>query len=401
MLADNGQQVDYIETQVAFEEYCRSWLASPVIALDTEFVRTNTFYPKLGLLQIADENQCYLIDPLKITNWDCFVAVLLNPVREIVLHSGGEDLITLLMVLGQLPETFFDTQIASAYAGLGFSKSYQALVQEITGRNLPKDQTRSDWLKRPLSESQLKYAADDVCYLLPIFRELNARLGERNYIGFLKEDAKAQVENTKLCEQSKYWELAYTGVSNSWRLNNRALACLQRLCAWRERQARKKDLPRSWIAKDSDLLVIAQLVREQRNLNMRELHGCAVSESALVRKNGEEIIRLVNSPPDFSLINRSLLTLPLSASLRAMIKGFRETVQRHAKQMDIAPELLARKKQIVAVAQEMERGSNLIWPPELRGWRGDRLAIDFLEVASNFDSKGFIGDGNEPLRTKF
>ena len=147
MLADNGQRIGYIETQAALEEVCRAWLTLPVVALDTEFMRTNTFYPKLGLLQVADGTQCYLIDPLKISDWSCFISVLTNPVCEIVLHSGSEDLTTLLVAFGQLPSTFFDTQIASAYAGLGFSLSYQALVREITGRELPKDQTRSDWLQ--------------------------------------------------------------------------------------------------------------------------------------------------------------------------------------------------------------------------------------------------------------
>ena len=393
MLTDNGQRIAYIETQAELEKACRDWLALPVVALDTEFMRTNTFYPRLGLLQVADGSQCYLIDPLKISDWGCFISVLSNPGCEIVLHSGGEDLLTLLIVFGQLPSTYFDTQVASAYAGLGFSLSYQALVREIIGRELPKDQTRSDWLQRPLSESQLRYAANDVCYLLPIYRVLSSRLDLRGYLGFLKEDAKAQVDSTKLSEQSNFWALTYTTVSNSWRLNDNALACLQRLCVWREGQARKKNLPRSWIAKDAELLAIAQLVREHRKLTARDLDNCAAIGSALVRRHGDKLVRLVNSPPDFSLIDRSLLSPPLSASLRGLIKGFRQAVQNHAEQMDISPELLARKKQLVAVAQKVRLGSDFVWPPELRGWRRDRLAADFLEVAGNLNLKGFLEHG--------
>ena len=274
MLADNGQRIEYIEAQAALEDSCRHWLTLPVIALDTEFMRTNTFYPKLGLLQVADDNQCYLIDPLKINDWSCFTSVLTNPGCEIVLHSAGEDLVTLLVAFGQLPDVLFDTQIASAYAGLGFSLSYQALVRELIGRELPKDQTRSDWLKRPLSESQLKYAANDVCYLLPIYRELSSRLDARGYLGYLREDVRSQIDSTKLNEQSDIWALSYATISNSWRLNDLALACLQRLCVWREGQARKKNLPRSWIAKDAELLAIAQLVREHRKLAVRDLNNC-------------------------------------------------------------------------------------------------------------------------------
>ena len=216
---------------------------------------------------------------------------------------------------------------------------------------------------------------------------LSSRLDLRGYLGFLKEDAKAQVDSTKLSEQSNFWALTYTTVSNSWRLNDNALACLQRLCVWREGQARKKDLPRSWIAKDAELLAIAQLVREHRKLTARDLDNCAAIGSALVRRHGDKLVRLVNSPPDFSLIDRSLLCPPLSASLRGLIKGFRQAVQNHAEQMDISPELLARKKQLVAVAQKVQRGSDFVWPPELGGWRRDRLAADFLEVAGNLNLK--------------
>ena len=106
-----------------------------------------------------------------------------------------------------------------------------------------------------------------------------------------------------------------------------------------------------------------------------------------MRRHADTLIRLVNSPPDFSLIDRSLLSPPLSASLRDLIKGFRQAVQNHAEQMDIAPELLARKKQLVAVAQKVRLGSDFVWPPELAGWRRDRLAADFLEVAGNLNLK--------------
>ena len=308
MLADNGQRIEYIRTQAALEDSCRNWLSLPVIAIDTEFMRSNTFYPKLGLLQVADGSQCYLIDPLKISDWSCFISVLSNPGCEIVLHSGGEDLLTLLIVFGQLPGMFFDTQMASAYAGLGFSLSYHALVRKLVGRELPKDQTRSDWLQRPLSESQLTYAANDVCYLLPIYRELSSRLDARGYLGFLRGDAKAQLDSTELNEQSDNWALSYTTISNSWRLSDLSLACLQRLCVWREEQARKRNLPRSWVAKDTELFAVSQLVRDHRKLTVGDLNDCAAPGSALVRRHGDKLVRLVNSPPDFSLIDRSLLS---------------------------------------------------------------------------------------------
>jgi ribonuclease D len=168
---------------------------------------------------------------------------------------------------------------------------------------------------------------------------------------------------------------------------------LQRLCVWREGQARKKNLPRSWIAKDAELLAIAQLVREHRKLAVRDLNDCDALGKALVRRHGDRLIRLANTSPDFSLIDRSLLSPPLPASLRDLMKGFRQAVQKHAEQMDISPELLARKKQLVAVAQMMQRGCDFVWPPEVQGWRRDRLATDFLEVAGRLGFKEVAENG--------
>ena len=382
MQSNDGREVVFITDQVALDDACENWFKLPALALDTEFVRTNTFYPKLGLLQLADDSNCYLIDPLEIQDWAQFVKVLLNPECEIVMHSGGEDLTVLLTSLGAVPARFFDTQMASAYAGLGFSLSYQALVQTVTGKELPKDQTRSDWLKRPLTDLQLEYAANDVCYLLPLYRELMERLEQRGFLEYLRQDTALQVENSVSLEQPDYWAKIYSGVSNAWKLKGKSLACLQALCVWREEVARSRDRPRNWIAKDNELFALACLSESGQTITVSDFRNCEELSKELVRKQGESLLNLVNAERDASRSSHNTVNPPLSPRMRRTVKAFREVVLQRADEMDIAPELLARKKHLTAVVLGVERDGKPGWPTDMAGWRRGVLERDFDDIVA-------------------
>ena len=382
MQSNDGREVIFITDQVALDKACENWFKLPALALDTEFVRTNTFYPKLGLLQLADDSNCYVVDPLEIQDWAQFVNVLLNPECEIVMHSGGEDLTVLLTSLGAVPARFFDTQMASAYAGLGFSLSYQALVQTVTGKALLKDQTRSDWLKRPLTDLQLEYAANDVCYLLPLYRELTERLTQRGFLEYLRQDTALQVENSLSLEQPGYWARIYSGVSNAWKLKGRSLACLQALCVWREEVARSRDRPRNWIAKDNELFALACLSESGQTITVSGLRNCEELSKDLVRKQGESLLNIVNAERDASGLSHNTVDPPLSPRMRRTVKAFREVVLKRADEMDIAPELLARKKHLTAVVLGVERDGKPGWPADMTGWRRGVLQRDFDDIVA-------------------
>jgi len=380
MQSNDGREVVFITNQVALDEACENWFKLPALALDTEFVRTNTFYPKLGLLQLADDSNCYLIDPLEIQDWAQFVKVLLNPECEIVMHSGGEDLTVLLTSLGAVPARFFDTQMASAYAGLGFSLSYQALVQTVTGKELPKDQTRSDWLNRPLTDLQLEYAANDVCYLLPLYRELMERLEGRGFLEYLRQDTALQVDNSISLEQPDNWAKIYTGVSNAWKLKGKSLACLQALCVWREEVARSRDRPKNWIAKDNELFALACLSESGQTITVSDFRNCEELSKELVRKQGGSLLNIVNAERDASRSSHNTVNPPLSPRMRKTVKAFREVVLERADEMDIAPELLARKKHLTAVVLGVERDGKPGWPADMAGWRRGVLERDFDDI---------------------
>src|SRR5690606_1721940 len=153
-------------------ELCARWRQQAALAIDTEFMRSETFYPIAGLLQFGVGKVCYLIDPLAINDFEPLRELLLDEAVTKVLHSCSEDLEVFQRWLNVVPAPLFDTQIAAAFAGYGFSLGYAGLIKAVLNIEIPKEETRSDWLQRPLSVAQLKYAALDVAHMLIVYGKL-------------------------------------------------------------------------------------------------------------------------------------------------------------------------------------------------------------------------------------
>ena len=164
-------EIHWIRDDQSLAEHCRDWHLLPFVAVDTEFMRVDTFYPKAGLIQIGDGQRAFLIDPLLIGNWQPLADLLEDSGVVKVLHACSEDLEVLLRLTGKLPQPLFDTQLAAGYLNIGFSMGYSRLVQDVLGLDLPKGETRSDWLQRPLSETQVSYAAEDAVHLAELVVE--------------------------------------------------------------------------------------------------------------------------------------------------------------------------------------------------------------------------------------
>lgn len=153
-------------------DVCQKARQHAAVALDTEFVRTRTYYPQLGLIQLFDDQQLVLIDPLNIRDWSPFIALLTDTSVTKFLHAGGEDLEVFLHRFGVLPTPMIDTQILAAFSGQPLSWGFASMVAHFTQVELDKSESRTDWLARPLTQRQCEYAAADVHYLLPIARQL-------------------------------------------------------------------------------------------------------------------------------------------------------------------------------------------------------------------------------------
>ncbi len=373
-----------ITSNVELQEYCRRWQSKQFLALDTEFMRVSSFYPELALIQVSDGDEIILLDPLGINDWSAFVALLLAPDIVKVLHSCSEDLQVFLIALGCLPSPLFDTQLANALLGGGHALSYQNLVREKTGIELPKGETRSDWLQRPLSPQQLDYAALDVAYLPAIYLEQSGALAAQQRLSWLEEECARMLEQNK-SEVNQDFSSAYLNIKGAWPLSRVQLSVLRALAEWREQRARQRNKPRSWIIDDKSLLLLAR----DMPADMHELRAIDLPP-AFIRHEGEAVLaRIASAASEEGRELPELQPRPMSKTEKKALRQAQLVVAAVAEQEGLPAELLASKRLLLAFyyACERARAANsgtfdrqqLILPAELDGWRRDLLLEALLE----------------------
>ncbi|MDD4175028.1 MAG: HRDC domain-containing protein [Kiritimatiellae bacterium] len=247
---------ELITTAKGLEDVAARLLDAEAVAVDTEFFWERTYYPVLGLVQLATEDGCWLADAVALGDLRALGPVLAARGVVKLLHDAPQDLGILARATGALPRTVFDTRVAAGFAGFSSTGSLQALLRDALGVELAKAETRSDWLRRPLSEGQLRYAAEDVIHLIPLRAALLARCAGDTERAWLTE------ELARLDDASLYGDrdprLMYQRVKGGSRLDPRQLAVLRELAAWREEEARQRDWPRGHVLPDTLLTAIAQ-----------------------------------------------------------------------------------------------------------------------------------------------
>ncbi|MEW9799129.1 ribonuclease D [Alteromonas sp. CYL-A6] len=363
----------YITTNDALRSVCESASTKAAVALDTEFVRTKTLTPHLGLVQLYDGNQLALIDPRAVTDLTPLQALLENPSVIKVLHACSEDLEAFRSGLGTIPSPVFDTQFAAGLLDLGPSLGYARLVELLCDTVLDKGESRTDWLARPLSEQQLNYAANDVLYLLPAYEKLARDIddvGKRDWVyqevAFLAEKKQAVIPYDK----------AYLQIKNNWRLSPRQLTVLQALAGWRLKVAQQKDLALNFVFKEGHLFDIAQQLPASK-MALAGLHG--VNPHAL-RRYGETLLDLVaealeafDAQSEAERLPRvlRLIDVPEYKKTLAALKALASEL---ADQHNVAIEMMASKKQLNQLLkwywfkQDETRAIGLR-PDVLSGWR--------------------------------
>lgn len=364
--------IHWITDNAGLAQNCAAWRQLDYIALDTEFVRVDTFYPKAGLLQVAAQGQVFLIDPLPIDDWTALAELLQDASVVKVLHACSEDLEVLQRLTGCLPAPLFDTQVAAAYLGLGFSMGYSRLVQAVLDIELPKGETRSDWLQRPLSELQVKYAAEDALHLAQVYEVLDARLSDEKRSWVLEDGAELLLNQQREVDP----QALYRDAKLAWKLSRQQLAVLRVLYAWREQQARERDVPRNRIIREHSLWPLART--QPKDLvglgRIEEMHP------RTVRQDGETILRLIReaaATPAAEWPEALPEPLPLEAS--ASLKRLRVVGQRQAEELGIAPEIVLRKKVLEALLKSGYPNGPYHLPESLRGWRRARMGQALLD----------------------
>lgn len=236
------------------EALCKKLSGAPYIALDTEFIREKTYYPRLCLIQVAGPDDVAAIDPLaKGIKLTPFYELLADANVLKVLHASRQDIEIFYHMAGFIPMPIFDTQIAAMVCGYGESVGYEPLVSKVTGTSLDKSQRFTDWSQRPLSEKQISYALADVIHLRPVYEKLVAQIESAGRMHWIRE------EMHEITKPSLY-ETNPDEVWHKLRFRNRTpkyLALLRAVAKWRELEARKQDVPRARIIKDETLLEVA------------------------------------------------------------------------------------------------------------------------------------------------
>jgi ribonuclease D len=341
---------------------------SHFLALDTEFIRERTYQSHLCLVQLADENNIFLLDALALNSLEPLAAHLANPTVTTVVHSARQDLEILFQVCGRLPARVFDTQVAAVLLGHGEQVAYSSLVKEYCGVDLDKSATRTDWSKRPLDTRQLDYAADDVRYLTRMFPPLEKDLAECGRLAWMEEDCR------QLCEPGLYsvdpWE-AHLRIKGGRNLESSGRRVLRWIAAWREEQAIRRNLPRQWIIKDAGLLQIAG----RQAHNRIQLAQLSEVPETFISRFGGEILEAVrgarDAPPDSR--DESSLFAPPTAEEKAMLRRLKKVLNEHAEALGIAPGFLAPRRDL----EQLARGQLDV--PATRGWRRDIIGAALLE----------------------
>ncbi|MBP8800775.1 MAG: HRDC domain-containing protein [Kiritimatiellae bacterium] len=245
-----------ITTEADLTALATRLLNAEAVAVDTEFFWERTYYPILGLVQLATTDGCWLVDTVAVRDLRALGPVLAAPNVTKLLHDAHQDLTILARATGTAPRTVFDTRAAAGFAGFSSTSSLQALLRDALGIELAKAETRSDWLRRPLSESQLRYAAEDVIHLIPLRTALLARCAGDMPRAWMNEEM-AHLDDAALYSDRDP-RLMYQRVKGGARLDARSLAVLREMAAWREEEARQRDRPREYILSDTLLVAIAE-----------------------------------------------------------------------------------------------------------------------------------------------
>lgn len=364
----------WIDQDDQLAELCSAWRKQAAIAVDTEFMRSDTFYPIAGLLQIGDGKGCYLIDPLAIKDLAPLRELMLDTAVTKVLHSCSEDLEVFQRWLDVVPSPLFDTQVAAAFAGLGFSLGYSGLVKSVLTIEIPKDETRSDWLQRPLSIAQLNYAALDVAHMLIVYGKLLQLLKASERLEWVKSDCADLVANARKAED---YTDAYQKVGFAWKLRPQELAILKQLCIWREREARARDLPRNRLIKEPSLWEISR----KKIQDIAHLAKVPDMPSRTLKNDADTILQIVS---DALELNESSwparLDPPLAQSEGPLMKALKNYVREYAEKIQLPPEVLIRKKDYEYLVRSGMNGGQYQLPARLLGWRFALIGEGLLKV---------------------
>jgi ribonuclease D len=359
----------YIDSDAGLDALCSRLAESDWFAIDTEFLREKTYYPKLCLVQVATPDEAACIDPLAIGDLGPLLTLLADTRITKVMHSCRQDMEIFYHLAGRAPAPVFDTQVAAPLLGHADQIGYASLVKEITGVALDKLHTRADWSVRPLTEAQIRYAADDVIYLVDVYRHIVDQLQTLGRLDWLAGDFR-ELSDPALYDSPP--DKAWLRVKAASRLRGASLSVLQALAQWREETARRKDRPRGWLLRDDAMVDIAR----HKPVSLDALQAIRGLSEGLLNRSGAELIEVIRAA-----VSRKPQALPaagararLSAAQEALVDVMMAVVRLTADENRLNPSVLAVRRDLEALLLD-DPASRVLhgWRYRLVGSRLERL----------------------------
>lgn len=338
------------------------------VALDTEFVWERTYYPQLGLIQIAlSDEDCYLIDPIAIKNLQPLGKLLSDRGVIKILHDAPQDLAILQRATGATPQNIFDTRLAAGFSNLPATLSLVNLVEELLDITLSKDETRTNWLQRPLSEEQTRYALDDVRYLRAVRVVLLNRIIGPKIKSWLQEEL--NLLNNPASYSGPADNARFRKIRGNSHLDRQGLAILKNLTTWREGVARKVDRPRGHVIKDTLLLEIAR----QKPLVTTDLKKKTGLSEKATKKYGKVITAIIGTTLEQkeSTYPEPHYSIRLSKSEKTSMENLLKLISLKCELLGIAPSLLGNSSELKRLVKTLN-STKKDAPEQLRqtdGWR--------------------------------
>lgn len=371
-----------ITERSALEESCRRLGQFDFLTVDTEFLRETTFWPQLCLIQIASEEEEFIIDPMaKGLDLDPFFQLMADQNIVKVFHAARQDVEIIHHLSSIVPVPLFDTQVAAMVCGFGDSVSYSQLAKKVLNVDLDKTSRFTDWSRRPLTDKQLHYALGDVTHLRGIYKYLKTRLESTNRAPWLDEEMAVLIDPaTYELHPEDAWKRLKMRIKSK-----EALSVMMELAMWREIQAQSQDVPRARVIKDDAIYDIAnQMPRAVHDLSRLR----TVSDSLAKSAKGKDILSAVERglARDLDQLPPIKKTKPLPPTTAAISELLRVLLKAVAARHGVAPKLIATSDDIEKIAV-----SDQAKVPALSGWRFDMfgrsaLALKHGELALTIDN---------------
>ncbi|MEQ8818768.1 MAG: ribonuclease D [Sumerlaeia bacterium] len=368
-----------IESDAQLSEICGQLAVSPILAFDTEFVGEKYYTPSLELIQLKDKSvkPPILVDVRALEDLSPLAQLFADPKILKVAHAASQDIPILMHYLGSKPQPLFDTQLAAAMVGMGAQISLKNLVRELTGAMLKSSQTVSDWSRRPLSPGQLQYAAEDVLYLHDLHEALCRRLDEMGRRSWFEEEQARWLESLTTAADVPD-EDRYRNVREWARLSGQELAVLRELAAWRESEARAKNLPRRNVFPDEGLLALA---RTQPRSKDRARSLRQVPQGPLNR-HLDAVLKAIargKDTPEEQWPQKPKRPARANETPAGLVELFQALVRSVAEREAISPTLLATTDDLTTLAAKRHETETLDLPV-LKGWRYEMIGKELLQL---------------------